>query len=216
MSRFRGPRGLTIGLLFALVGATGCSQPAGLSSADSAASADQHAVPFHGGDSSTTASPSGAPATRDNKPKPDTYIPFRDPQSLPAGTLLTVRLKDDVSAENPDATGTFEAIVDEPVNIETNTVVPRGAAVAGRVESARAYSPSTSKVKHSGYVRLTLDSIDIAGKNTHLQTSSLFARGNPASRDTGLGLITLEKGRRLTFRLTEPIYLALEQTSPSH
>jgi hypothetical protein len=71
-------------------------------------------------------------------------------------------------------------------------------------------------VKHDGYVRLTLDSIDIAGKNTRLQTSSLFARGNPASQNAALGLITLEKGRRLTFRLTEPVYLALEQTSPSH
>ncbi len=110
----------------------------------------------------------------DSGPKPETALPFHDPQNLPAGTLLTVRLKNPISAENPGANGTFEAVVDEPVVIEGNKLVPRGAIVAGRVESARA-----SKLKRNrGYVRLALDSIHLAGANLPIQTSSLFVRGN--------------------------------------
>jgi hypothetical protein len=217
MSRYRRPRGLMIWLvLLSLLWGAGCSRPDGLGSA---APADQHPVPFHDGDSKAPGSSNaGAPsAAQDKGQKPEGDLPFRDLQSLPAGTLLTVRLKSSVSADNPDASGTFEAVVDEPVTIEGYTLVPRGAGVAGRVESARASSASAlaSKVKGNGYFRVTLDSLDIAGKELRLQTSSLFARGNAAGRDAALGLITLEKGRRLTFRLTEPVYVALQQALPS-
>ena len=232
MSRFRRPRGLTIWLvLLPLFWNAGCSRPAGLSSADGAAPADQHPVPFHDGDGSKPAPDAGASAAaQDRKLKPENGLPFRDPlpgpRSLPVGTLLTVRLKESVCADNPEASATFEAVVDEPVMIEGNTLVPRGARVFGRVESARpsparasAVRPSAapaSGVKGNGYVRLTLNSIDIAGKDLRLQTSSLSVRGNSAGHDASFGLITLEKGRRLTFWLTEPVYVALQQPLPGH
>jgi hypothetical protein len=204
MSRFRRPRGLTIWLLLLpLLWEVACSRPDGLRPDEGAGTAAQHQVPFHDGDGSAPGNPSASSAGQDKGIQPETDLPFRDPQSLPAGTLLTVRLKSSVSADDPAASGTFEAVVDEPVAIEGNTVVPRGASVAGRVESARA-----SKVKRSGYVRLTLDSLDIAGNDLHLQTSSLLARGNAPGSDAALEVITLEKGRRLTFRLTEPVYVA--------
>ena len=58
---------------------------------------------------------------------PETSLPFHDSNSLPAGTLLTVRLKNPISAEIPDANLAFEAVVDEPVAVEGNQLVPRGA-----------------------------------------------------------------------------------------
>ena len=73
------------------------------------------------------------------------------------------------------------------------------------VESARA-----SKVKRNrGYVRLTLDSIDLAGKDLPIQTSSLFARG--IAPETDPSAVTLEKGRRLTFRLAESVSIVPQQ-----
>ncbi len=211
MSRFGRPRGLAISLLLLpLCLELGCSRPA-VTSADGAAPADQHQVPFRDGDGSAHANPDASPAAQNNGAKPESDLPFHDLQSLPVGTLLTVRLKDSVSADNSGTSGTFEGVVDEPVLIEGNTLVPRGAGVAGRVEYARA-----SGMKRSGYVRLTLDSIDIAGKGLRLQTSSLFARGNSPGSDASLGVITLEKGRRLTFRLSEPVYVAEQQSSTRH
>jgi hypothetical protein len=210
MSRLRAPLGITIWLaLLSLLLCAGCSRPAELNSADGS-SADPHQVPFRDADRKAVAE-SGANVSsvaQDQPVKGENGLPFRDSQNLPAGTLLTVRLKNPVSAKNPEAIGTFEAVVDEPVTVEGNTLVPRGASVAGRVESAR-----TSKLKGNGYVRVTLDSIDIAGKDLHLQTSSLFARGNAAGRRPSLDPITLEKGRRLTFRLTEPAYVGQPPSS---
>jgi hypothetical protein len=211
MSRLRAPLGLPIGLaLLLLLLDAGCSRPAGLNPSGSSAT-DAHQAPFRDADGKAAADANANVLSPDQE-KPtngDADLPFRDAKNLPAGTLLTVRLKNPVSADNPQASGTFEAVVEEPVTVEGTTLVPRGASVAGRVESAR-----TSKVKGNAYVRVTLDSIDIAGKDLHLQTSSLFARGNAAGRGPTLDPLTLEKGRRLTFRLTEPAYV-VQPASPN-
>ena len=135
----------------------GCSRPVGLHGDDSTAQSGQRQAPFQDGTGTSSAKPTLTPV-EEHSAIPENFLPFRDDQNLPAGTLLTVRLKDPISAENPGATGTFEAVVDEPLLVDGNTLIPRGASVAGRVESARAF-----KAKSRGYVRLVLDSIDIAG-----------------------------------------------------
>ncbi len=216
MSRFRRPYGLTIWpMLLALVWTAGCARPAGLQSDDAAAHADSHSVPFHEG--APAAHPSDTAAPLGNTLNPETGLPFQDSQNLPVGTLLTVRLKSSISAENPDANLAFEAVVDQPVVIEGNKLVPRGVTVSGRVESTRA----SNLKRNRGAVRLTLDSIHLAGATLPIQTSSLFVRGNagdahlPPSEgpqtDDSTAVIRLEKGRRLTFRLSEPVYVAASQ-----
>lgn len=219
MSQFRGPRGLTIAaILLALLGAPACSPPAGMQPSNGAAQSDQPQVPFHDGDGKVSRS-SDSSGSQDNGLPPETNLPFRDPQNLPAGTLLTVRLKNPISAENPDANRTFQAVVDQPIVIEGNKLVPAGTLVSGRVESAR----SSNLKRNSGYLRLTLDSIDIAGLHLPMQTASLFVSGkagqlrNPrgAPVDQPPAIIRLEKGHRLVFRLTEPVYVAVGQRMPA-
>ena len=131
-------------------------------------------------------------------------VPFNNPlQDLPAGTLLTVRLETALSSAKPGSSGTFAAILDDPIVVEGKTIVARGANVLGRIESARA-----SELKR-GYLRLTLDSIHLQGRDLRLQTSSLFARGSVHASevsqkpDNQPRIIDLQKGRRLTFRLME-------------
>lgn len=155
----------------------------------------------------------------------------RNSENLPAGTLITVRLRAALVAENPgsqnlETSGTFEAFVDEPVVVEGINIVPRGSAVAGRVESAQASSMRIGQ----GYIRLALESIRVSGADLPVQTSSLFVRGVAAEshlashevaagpgalhdvtesqvipRQTSAGAVRLEKGRRLTFRLNEAV-----------
>jgi hypothetical protein len=137
-------------------------------------------------------------------------IPFRDVGSLPAGTLLTVRLKTPIISDSPKNSATFAALVDEPVVVEGETLVPRGASVAGRIEAAR----SSTMTHNRGYVRLTLDLVDIAGRDLPIRTASLFARGNPGSTANPTDMVSLEQGRRLTFRLTEPVYMASQSSNP--
>ncbi len=217
MSRFRRPGALTLWLLLLpLAWESGCSRPVGLSGPEGAGAPDPHQIPFHEGNGDTPGASDASSAGQEKGLKPGTDLPFRDPQSLPAGTLLTVRLKNPVSADNPNGRGTFEAIVDEPVTIENNILVPRGVSVVGRVESARSSSARISAPKSNGYLRLTLNSIDFGGKDQPLQTSVLFARGSASGRNVPPGLITLEKGRRLTFRLTDPAYFSLQQSAAGH
>ena len=120
-----------------------------------------------------------------------------------------MRLKSPISPEDQGSTGIFTAVVDEPVQVDGNSIIPRGVMVSGRVESAGA-----SQIKRNrGYVRLTLESIKIDGRDYSLQTASLFARGDPNGSalpegENAANAVHLEKDRRLTFRLTESVDLA--------
>ncbi len=200
-------------ILLAQLCVLGCSPPAGLQGSNSSTPADQHSVPFHD-ENARTAGLSDSSSTQESDSKSETPLPFHDPQNLPAGTLLTVRLKNPIFAENLNANRTFEAIVDQPVVIDGNQMVSPGAIVSGRVESARA----SHLKRNRGYLRLTLESIHLAGTNVAIQTSSLFVGGNagpvpePPTQEqpanASATVIRLEKGRRLVFRLTEPVYVA--------
>jgi hypothetical protein len=132
-------------------------------------------------------------------PKETSALPFRaGPQSrtLPSGTLLTVQLEDTLSTAKVRASDTFQASVAAPLALEGNSFVERGTVATGHVESVRSNAGS-------GYFQLTLTAITLQGRPLALQTSSLFARGTLHQADG----VRLQKGRRLTFRLTSPVTL---------
>lgn len=217
MSRFQGPRGLTIGaIVLTFLWGVGCSRPLALESGEDAASADQRQVPFKDSEGRST-TPGDSSATQSSGLKSETELPFQEPQNLPAGTLLSVRLKSPIIAGNPSANGSFEAVIDQPITIAGDKLVPLGAVVSGHVESAR-----TSNFKRNrGYVRLTLESIRLAGSNVPIETSSLFVSANAGQAEAppsellsgpaSTTAIRLEKGRQLIFRLTEPVFVATSQ-----
>jgi len=208
LPRSRG--GVILALLLSLCWA-GCARPGGN---QGTADAGQHQVPFREGSQSesTDLSRSGSSPAAEMGSYTETGVPFHDRQSLPTGTLLTVRLQDQISSDSSGASSTFAAIVDEPVIVEGETLIPRGASVTGRVESAR----SSTVNPNQGYLRLSLDVVDIAGRDLPIRTSSLFARGRigqPQARNTSV-VVDLEQGRRLTFRLTEPLDVATKAANP--
>src|SRR5271156_6614862 len=111
MSRLRQPRGLALWLLLLpFVWEAGCSRPVGLSGPEGAT--PDHQVPFHEGDGNASderpatgtekglkpgTDPSSDNPSSDNRSSgnlPSDNLPFAfgDAQSLPAGTLLVVRL----------------------------------------------------------------------------------------------------------------------------
>ena len=197
-----------LGVVFAL-GGLACSRPLTVPAESEVGQSDPHHAPFQ------------ANGTQPEKPNVDENAagesegtadspPFRDRNSLPAGTLISVRLKNPISAADLDARNPFEAVVIQPVVLEGATLIPRGAAVAGLVESAR-----NSEVKpNRGYVRLALASFRADGLDVPIQTASLFARRSPLT-DASSQLIYLEKGRELTFRLAKPVYLGSQRSRSS-
>ena len=138
----------------------GCARQPNAQGADEKAQAgDDQKLPFDHDAQKNGISPTGS------------LVPM--PSSLPAGTPLTIRLQSGVSSASSHSGDTFDAVLDEPVIIQGQTVVPRGATVTGRVVEAKA----SGHLQDPGYLRLTLDKISISGKAVAVQTSSLFVKG---------------------------------------
>ena len=142
-------------LLLILALAVGCSRQPGVQ-ADETANTDQQ-LPFDRPADKNGISPTGS----------------LTPAAIPAGTPLTIRLQSSLSSAASQSGDSFDAVLDEPIVIDGQTVAPRGAAVTGRVVAAKA----SGRLQDPGYLRLTLTSIEVNGKALPLQTSSIFAKG---------------------------------------
>ena len=202
MGELRKPCGRIVFALSVLALTSGCSRSLRV---PDEGSNQANQAPFR----ATGAASGSLPSDPQDARPAESGLPFQDSQSIPAGTLLTVRLK---GALTSAASGNdlFEATVDQPVVIDGNTILPRGTSVVGKVESARI---SVMKPER-GYLRLALQSVRLGGVDVPVQTASLFARQRP-SADLRAETVRLEEGRRLTFRLMEPISLTSHPTRAS-
>lgn len=103
---------------------------------------------------------------------------------LPAGTAVTIRLQQAVSSASARSGDSFDAVLDEPLVVNGQTIADRGTAVTGRVVAAR----SSGHMNNSGYLRLTLASLKLGDKQVPLETSSVFVAGG-AHKKRNLELI---------------------------
>lgn len=170
-------------------------------SSDSAPAVAGQKLPFHPATDRASAGdgahPAVSPASNARDPRMSSALPFAShAHILPAGTLLTVQLENSLSTANVREGDTFTASVAAPLTIDGDPMIERGAVATGRVESVRSQAGS-------GYFRLTLNAIAVEGRQLALQTSSLFTRGTSQPPDE----VSVQKGRRLTFRLTSPLTL---------
>lgn len=92
---------------------------------------------------------------------------------VPAGTPVSIRLAQAVSSASSNPGDRFDATLDEPLVINGQTVAPKGAAAVGRVVQAK----SSGRLHDSGYIRVTLASVEINGKQVPVQASSIFVKG---------------------------------------
>ena len=213
--------------------AAGCSRPSEFPADDGANPPDQNKLPFQDNGAKGTGSAAsdsgdgngsaGEEHGSSHDARPAGGAPFQNLASvpeLPAGTLVTVRLEKQISSDRVGNETTFAAVVDEPVLMDGKVAVPRGAMVTGRIESARASDVGRGR----GYIRLTLDTITIAGKKLPLRTSSLFVRGvagevlssgsDQDEAESNSSTVThLQRGRRLTFRLAAMVPLYRQEVS---
>src|SRR5258708_1542072 len=84
--------------------------------------------------------------------------------TLPAGTRIAVRLNESVSSKQA-AGSTFSATVSEPVVIDGQTVIPRGAQATGVVIAASA----SGRLKGRAHVALALNAMDVEGKSYRVE-----------------------------------------------
>lgn len=182
-------------LVLALAFATGCGRQEPLQATTGTASEGQQ-LPFGAGKNGVS--------------------PVRGltPSSVPAGTPITIRLRTALSSATSRAGDSFEAVLDAPVVVEGQTIVPAGAAITGRVVAS---AKSSTRPQDFGYLRLTVTTIEIGGTPVSVRTSSIFARGangkhgvivisgNDAAYGTTAKDVGFATDRRLSFHLAQPL-----------
>ena len=98
--------------------------------------------------------------------KPAASKPVKEIITIPAGTVITVRLGETLSSKSSSAGQGFAATVAEPVVVEGKTVIEKGAAARGSVVDAKAMG----HFKGGALLEVKLDSVTIDGKDTAVQT----------------------------------------------
>lgn len=93
--------------------------------------------------------------------------------TIPQGSVIMVRMQSGVSSATAQPGETFSATLDSPIVAEGRTVLKQGTAVMGKVVSAR----RSGRLQDPGYIKLTLVSVSIDGKQVPIDTSSVSAKG---------------------------------------
>ena|ERR1022692_4174276 len=118
-------------------------------------------------------------------PAPASEAPPQASLVIPQGTLLKVRMIDSVDSETSQIGQTFQAALDDPVVVDGQTTVPRGADVVAKLVEDK------ESGKISGRTELTLDlvSIRVNGKMLNIvtggSTTSSGSRGAKSGKVIG-------------------------------
>jgi len=156
---------------------------------------DSQKLPFDRQSSSTGISPSQVLVPSSTK--------------LPEGTPIPVRLQSALSSASAHAGDTFNAIIDEPIVIDGQTLVAAGTPATGRILEAKASASSPGHSPEPGYLRIVLVSLKMDGRPVMIETSSIFAKGgsheerNRANASTRDKDIVFSLDRHLNFRLAQ-------------
>jgi hypothetical protein len=102
-------------------------------------------------------------------PTPAPAAPARAGRKIPAGSNITIRMIDAVDSDRNRVGETFQASLDEPVLLDGQTLIPRGADVVVKLVDDQ------ESGKISGRTELTLDlvSVKVDGKIVDLNTQSV-------------------------------------------
>jgi hypothetical protein len=150
-------RKLYVVALLALCFVLGCaSKPAtpASSTENPNASGDNSA-----GNGTAAGSKSAGGKTSASKPAPQTV-------TIPAGTVITVRLGETLSSKDSSAGQGFSASVAEPVAVDGKTLIEKGAAARGTVVDAK----SMGHFKGGALLEVRLSSVSINGRETSVNT----------------------------------------------
>jgi len=91
------------------------------------------------------------------------------PEVIPAGTTLTIRLGQTISAKDATAGQAFTGSLANAVSVEGREVIPSGSNVSGEVTQ----SQSPGKFKGAGVLAVRLTSVEVRGKTYNVSTSTV-------------------------------------------
>jgi hypothetical protein len=125
--------------------------------------ADQSSAGEAGGKGATgtTANTSSKPGILDRM--------MAKPITVPAGTVITVKLGQAVGSKISNSGDTFTATVAEPVSVEGKVVIPEGSEATGTVVEA----VPRGRFKGAAKLQLVLDSVSVGGSSYKIETESV-------------------------------------------
>jgi hypothetical protein len=123
--------------------------------------------------------PAPPPAPAAAAPAPSPAAPPK-PVTVPAGTMLNVRLTQAIDVDASTAGQTFKAIVDDPVMIGGSVVIPRGASAVLQAVQVQ----QSGKMKGSDKISLKLNSIGFGGMMHEVATTYVETKGKGEGKKT--------------------------------
>jgi hypothetical protein len=107
--------------------------------------------------------------------------PPRRTVTVPAGTAINVRLTQAIDVDVSKAGQTFKGIVDDPVTINGEIIIPRGAAAVLQAVNVE----QSGKFKGSDKISLKMNAIGIGGMMYEVATAYVETKGKGEGRRTG-------------------------------
>jgi hypothetical protein len=100
--------------------------------------------------------------------------------TVPAGTLLNVRLTQAIDVDAAQAGATYKALVDDPVMLAGSVVIPRGAGAV--LQAVRVEQSGT--MKGSDKITLKINSISFGGHAYEVVTTYVETKGGGEGKKT--------------------------------
>jgi hypothetical protein len=125
-----------------------------------------------------TPKPPAAPPPPAAKPPEPAATP--KPIQIPQGTMLTVRLTEDIDADSAKVGTKYKAILDDPVMMSGRVVIPRNAAVQIQVTNVQ----NAGKMKGADAVALKANTIAWAGTSYDIVTAQVESKGEGEGKKT--------------------------------
>ena len=100
--------------------------------------------------------------------------------TVPAGTMLTVRMADSLDSDKNHAGETFRATVDTAVIVDGKTVVPQGAEAIGRLT----YIAQSGRFRGRPVIMMELTALNFSGKSVAILTGVHQEQGDSQGKQT--------------------------------
>ncbi len=104
----------------------------------------------------------------------------RKPVTVPAGTVVNVRLTQAIDVDVSQAGQTFKSIVDDPIMIGGAIIIPRGASAVMQAVQVQ----QSGTMKGSDRISLKLNTIGFGGRVYQIATSYVEAKGEGEGKRT--------------------------------
>jgi hypothetical protein len=100
--------------------------------------------------------------------------------TIPAGTRISVRTIDSIDSTKNHVGDRFKASLEEPIAVDGQILVPKGADVYGRLEEAKTSGTFTGRSE----LRLALTGIVVDGQTVHVETGDYAVTGKSKGAST--------------------------------